>query len=86
MLALCVELDAVAAADSWDAPVEGVGETLHKQRLLPWEHVRDLEAKQLLSFFGAEVHHTAGKKRQADGCDGPGHMEAYKHVIIAEAF
>ena len=29
MLALGVELDAFAAKDSWDAPVEGVGEALH---------------------------------------------------------
>ena len=66
MLARFVEFDAVAAEDSWDAPVEGIGEALHEQRHPPMEHVRNLEAKQLVGLFGAEVHYTAGRERQAE--------------------
>ena len=50
-----------------------------------WERVRDLEAKQLVGLFSAEVYHTAGGERQAGRREGPGHIKAHKHVVVAEA-
>ena len=85
MLAFGVELDAVATKDSWDAPVKRVSEALHKECLPHWERIRDLEAEKLVGLFGAEVHHAAGRERQAEGREGPGYIKAHKHIVVTEA-
>ena len=85
MLAFSVELNAFAAEDSWDAPVKGVGEAVHKKCLSRWQCIRDLEAQRLVCLIGADDHHTAGGERQAERREGPGYIKAHKHVVAAEA-
>ena len=85
MLDFNVELDAVTAKHSGDAPLEEVGEAIYKEWLPRWERIRKLEAKELVGFLGAEVHHTAGEERQAERREGLGHIKAYNHIVFAEA-
>ena len=84
MLVFDLELEAVAAANSWFAPVEGVGEGLNKECLPHCIRRRNLESEQLLGLFGAEIHHAAAYERQAERREGPGYLKGYKHVVVAE--